>query len=40
MDAVLAVGGTWVAKRDDIAAANWDKIKANCQEICELRKGG
>lgn len=39
LDAVLAVGGSWVAKRNDIAAANWDKIKANCQEISELRKG-
>jgi len=38
LDAVLAVGGSWVAKRDDIAAANWDKIKANCREIRELRK--
>jgi len=39
LDAVLAVGGSWVAKRNDIAAANWDKIKANCREISELRKG-
>ncbi len=38
LDVVLAVGGSWVAKRDDIAAANWDKIKANCRQICELRK--
>ena len=33
LDVVLAVGGSWVAKRDDIAAGNWDKIKANCQAI-------
>ena len=39
LDVVLAVGGSWVAKRDDIAAANWDKITANCRQICELRKG-
>ncbi len=35
-DVVLAVGGTWVAKKDDIAAGNWDKIKSNCREICKL----
>jgi 2-keto-3-deoxy-6-phosphogluconate aldolase len=29
----LAVGGTWVARRPDIAAGQWDKIKANCRQI-------
>jgi 2-dehydro-3-deoxyphosphogluconate aldolase/(4S)-4-hydroxy-2-oxoglutarate aldolase len=33
LDTVLAVGGTWVAKRPDIAAGQWDKIKANCVQI-------
>jgi len=35
-DVVLAVGGTWVAKRDDIAAGNWDKITDNCRQIQKL----
>lgn len=26
---VRAVGGTWIAKRDDIAAGNWGKIRDN-----------
>jgi len=30
---VIAVGGTWVANKEDINAGNWDKIKNNCQEI-------
>ena len=36
-DVVLAVGGTWVAKRDDINARNWAAITANCREVLELR---
>jgi len=35
-EVVLAIGGTWVAKRDDIAAGNWEKITGNCRRICEL----
>ena len=30
---VLAVGGTWIAKREDIAAGNWDRIRNNCREV-------
>jgi len=33
VETVLAVGGTWVARRPDIAAGQWDKIKANCRQI-------
>ena len=33
---VLAVGGTWIAKKDDIAAGNWNKIKENCLQISSL----
>jgi 2-dehydro-3-deoxyphosphogluconate aldolase/(4S)-4-hydroxy-2-oxoglutarate aldolase len=29
---VAAVGGTWIAKTEDIRAARWDKIAANCRE--------
>ncbi len=28
--AVLAVGGTWLAKKEDIAAGNWAAIGAHC----------
>jgi 2-dehydro-3-deoxyphosphogluconate aldolase/(4S)-4-hydroxy-2-oxoglutarate aldolase len=29
---VAAVGGTWIAKTEDIRNALWDKIAANCRE--------
>jgi 2-dehydro-3-deoxyphosphogluconate aldolase / (4S)-4-hydroxy-2-oxoglutarate aldolase len=32
---VLAVGGTWLATRDDIAAGRWEKITSNCRQVCE-----
>jgi 2-dehydro-3-deoxyphosphogluconate aldolase/(4S)-4-hydroxy-2-oxoglutarate aldolase len=35
---VLACGGTWIAKKDDIANGNWEKIKSNCQEVANLVK--
>lgn len=34
--AVVAVGGTWVAKKDAIAAGDWDGVCANCKEIAEV----
>jgi 2-keto-3-deoxy-6-phosphogluconate aldolase len=33
---VLAAGGTWLAKKDDIAQGRWDKIADNCRKVCEL----
>jgi len=33
MDVVLAVAGTWVARREAIAGGHWDAIEANCREI-------
>lgn len=40
---VLAVGGTWIARREDIAAGNWDIIRDNCRKaverVKELRAG-
>ncbi|MGO8750358.1 MAG: bifunctional 4-hydroxy-2-oxoglutarate aldolase/2-dehydro-3-deoxy-phosphogluconate aldolase [Thermoguttaceae bacterium] len=33
---VLAVGGTWLATKDDIAAGRWDKITENCRKVCQL----
>ena len=29
---VAAVGGTWIAKTEDIREARWDQIAANCRE--------
>jgi 2-dehydro-3-deoxyphosphogluconate aldolase/(4S)-4-hydroxy-2-oxoglutarate aldolase len=36
---VLAVGGTWIAKRDDIAAGNWDVIRNHCERVVSQLKG-
>lgn len=33
---VLAVGGTWIARREDIAAGNWDRIRDNCRKAVAL----
>jgi 2-dehydro-3-deoxyphosphogluconate aldolase/(4S)-4-hydroxy-2-oxoglutarate aldolase len=35
---VLAVGGTWIARREDIAAGNWDIIRDNCRKAVERVK--
>ena len=35
-DVVLVVGGTWVAKKEVIAAQDWDTIRANCRQIREI----
>ncbi len=39
MDCVLAVGGSWVAKRDDIAAGKFEKITQNCIDIRKALTG-
>lgn len=31
--AVLAVGGTWIAKQDMIAASQWETIRDNCSRV-------
>ena len=33
LEAVLAVGGTWVARRDSIASGRWDEIVDQCRDI-------
>jgi 2-keto-3-deoxy-6-phosphogluconate aldolase len=33
---VLAVGGTWIAKKEAIAAGKWDEIAANCRRAGEI----
>jgi 2-dehydro-3-deoxyphosphogluconate aldolase/(4S)-4-hydroxy-2-oxoglutarate aldolase len=34
--AVLAVGGTWLATKDDIATRRWDKIADSCRKAVEI----
>jgi len=34
--AVAAVGGTWLAKRDDLRAGRWDEIRRRCQAAVEV----
>ncbi len=31
LDTVAAVGGTWLAKKDDIAAGKWDEVRKRCE---------
>ena len=42
LPAVAAVGGTWIAKTEDIRAQAWDKIAAHCREaiaaVAEARR--
>jgi 2-dehydro-3-deoxyphosphogluconate aldolase/(4S)-4-hydroxy-2-oxoglutarate aldolase len=33
---VLAVGGTWIARKESIAAGNWDEIRKNCIRAREI----
>ena len=35
---VAAVGGTWVAKKDDLAAGKWDEIQERCKTAIEVVK--
>lgn len=36
LDTVAAVGGTWIAKKDDIAAGRWDDICQRCREAVDV----
>ncbi|MDZ7617589.1 MAG: bifunctional 4-hydroxy-2-oxoglutarate aldolase/2-dehydro-3-deoxy-phosphogluconate aldolase [Patescibacteria group bacterium] len=44
LDTVAAVGGTWLATKDDIAAGRWSDIQDRCRAavatVSRLRKGG
>lgn len=33
---VAAVGGTWIAKQDDLAAGRWDEIEKRCRAAVEV----
>jgi 2-dehydro-3-deoxyphosphogluconate aldolase/(4S)-4-hydroxy-2-oxoglutarate aldolase len=35
---VIAVGGTWVAKKDAISAKKWDAIRDNAREAVAIVK--
>ena len=37
--AVMMVGGTWIAKKEAIAAGQWDHIRDNCLLAVELVRG-
>ena len=34
--AVAAVGGTWIAKPEDLSADRWDLIRERCREAVEI----
>ncbi len=36
IDTVAAVGGTWIAKKEDMAQGKWDEIAQRCREACAL----
>ena len=38
LDTVLACGGTWIAKKDEIAAGKWDEIAARAQQVAHVRQ--
>jgi 2-dehydro-3-deoxyphosphogluconate aldolase/(4S)-4-hydroxy-2-oxoglutarate aldolase len=33
---VLAVGGTWLATKEDLGAGRWEEISAKCRAVCAL----
>jgi 2-dehydro-3-deoxyphosphogluconate aldolase/(4S)-4-hydroxy-2-oxoglutarate aldolase len=36
LDTVAAVGGTWIAKKEDLAGGNWEEIKRRCREAAQI----
>jgi 2-dehydro-3-deoxyphosphogluconate aldolase/(4S)-4-hydroxy-2-oxoglutarate aldolase len=36
LDTVATVGGTWLAKKDDLAAGKWDEIRTRCQAAVQV----
>ena len=36
IDTVAAVGGTWIAKKEDMAEGKWEIIAQRCREACAL----
>ncbi len=38
LDTVAAVGGTWIAKKEDLVAGKWDEIRERCKAALEIVK--
>ena len=36
---VVAVGGTWLATKEDIATGSWGKVEEKCRQVVELLRG-
>jgi 2-dehydro-3-deoxyphosphogluconate aldolase/(4S)-4-hydroxy-2-oxoglutarate aldolase len=36
LDTVAAVGGTWIAKKEDLAGGKWDEIRNRCKAALEI----
>jgi 2-dehydro-3-deoxyphosphogluconate aldolase/(4S)-4-hydroxy-2-oxoglutarate aldolase len=36
LDTVAAVGGTWIAKKEDLTAGKWDDIRSRCKAALEI----
>jgi 2-dehydro-3-deoxyphosphogluconate aldolase / (4S)-4-hydroxy-2-oxoglutarate aldolase len=36
LDTVAAVGGTWLAKKDDLVAGNWEEVCSRCQTAVQV----
>jgi len=36
LDTVAAVGGTWIAKKEDLQAGKWDDIRSRCKTALEI----
>lgn len=36
LDTVAAVGGTWLAKKDDLAGGKWDEVRNRCAAAVQL----
>ncbi len=36
IDSVAAVGGTWIAKKEDLAAGNWAEIRDRCKKAVDV----
>lgn len=36
IDAVVAVGGTWIAKKEDLLEGRWSEIRDRCKRVVEL----
>ena len=35
-ETVLAVGGTWIARKDEVSAERWDTIGERCREAAAI----